>query len=57
VVFVGAVEPAERRERREQIRSAIVDDDWHPYLARIYETGARYAQAGLGFGAWFGASG
>jgi hypothetical protein len=34
VVFVGAVEPAERRERREQIRSAIVDDDWHPYLAR-----------------------
>jgi anti-anti-sigma regulatory factor len=55
VVFVGAVEPAERRERREQIRSAIVDDDWHPYLARIYETGARYAQAGLGFGAWFGA--
>jgi rsbT co-antagonist protein RsbR len=32
-----------------------VDDDWHAYQAGIYEAGARYAQAGLDFGAWFGA--
>ena len=54
-VFVGATGSAERLERREQIRRAIADDDWHPYLARIYEAGARYAEAGLSFGAWFGA--
>jgi rsbT co-antagonist protein RsbR len=51
--FVGGT--AERSERREQIRSAIVDDDWGGYQARIYEAGARYAQAGLSFGTWFGA--
>ena len=54
-VFVGATGSAERLERREQIQRAIADDDWHPYLARIYEAGARYAEAGLSFGAWFGA--
>jgi anti-anti-sigma regulatory factor len=53
--FVGATGPAERFERREQIRSAIVDDEWHAYQAGIYEAGARYAQAGLSFGTWFGA--
>jgi anti-anti-sigma regulatory factor len=53
--FVGATRLADRSERREQIRSAIVDDDWHAYQAGIYEAGTRYAEAGLRFGAWFGA--
>ena len=44
-----------RKSCAEKIRSAIVDDDWGAYQARIYEAGARYAQAGLSFGTWFGA--
>jgi rsbT co-antagonist protein RsbR len=53
--FVAVTGPAERAERREQIRRAIVEDDWSGYLARIHQIGTRYAEAGLSFGAWFGA--
>jgi len=53
--FVAVSGPAERAERREQIRRAIAEDDWVGYLARIHEIGTRYAEAGLSFGAWFGA--
>jgi anti-anti-sigma regulatory factor len=53
--FVGATGSAQRLAGREFIRQAIEDDDWHPYLVSIHQTGTRYAEAGLTFGAWFGA--
>jgi anti-anti-sigma regulatory factor len=53
--FVGATGSAQRLASREFIRQAIEDDDWHPYLVSIHQTGSRYAEAGLTFGAWFGA--
>jgi anti-anti-sigma regulatory factor len=30
-----------------------MDGDWSPYLTRMGDSGVRYAEAGLGFNAWF----
>lgn len=43
------------RETRELLSRAIMDGEWSPYLARMSESGVRYAESGLSFGAWFAA--
>jgi anti-anti-sigma regulatory factor len=53
--FVGGTGGVQRLGSRKLVRRAIVEDDWQPYLGIIHETGTRYAEAGLSFGAWFGA--
>jgi anti-anti-sigma factor len=47
--FIGAGDA----ESRERIADAIEDGDWKGYLSDMVETGARYAEAGLSFSAWF----
>jgi rsbT co-antagonist protein RsbR len=51
--FVGAGGPESAAINRERIARAINDGDWEAYLADTVETGARYAEAGLSFSAWF----
>jgi anti-anti-sigma regulatory factor len=53
--FIGAAGTAERLQSRVLIHAAIMENDWLPYLAVVDAAGARYAQEGLGFGAWFAA--
>ncbi len=51
--FVGAGDPDSVAGNRERIGQAINDGDWESYLADMVDTGARYAEAGLSFSAWF----
>jgi rsbT co-antagonist protein RsbR len=51
--FVGAGDAESVAENRERIAQAINDGDWDGYLADMVDTGARYAEAGLSFSAWF----
>jgi rsbT co-antagonist protein RsbR len=51
--FIGRAGSSERLRSRDLISHAIVENDWEPYLTMIAATGARYAEAGLSFGAWF----
>ena len=51
--FVGAGDDGASSENRERIAQAINDGDWDDYLADMVDTGARYAEAGLSFSAWF----
>lgn len=41
------------RISQENLRRAIVDGDWQPYLTRLREQGSTYARAGLSFSTWF----
>ncbi len=41
------------RASRERQRKAFLEGDWEPYWNTQREDGARYAQAGLSFHAWF----
>lgn len=47
----------QRRESREMLRRAIVEDEWRPYLERLRAQGAQYSGMGLSFKAWFKAVG
>jgi rsbT co-antagonist protein RsbR len=51
--FVGAGDAESVAENRKRIAEAINDGDWDGYLADMVDTGARYAEAGLSFSAWF----
>jgi rsbT co-antagonist protein RsbR len=51
--FVGAGDVESVAENRERIAQAIGDSDWEAYLSDLVDTGARYAEAGLSFSAWF----
>jgi rsbT co-antagonist protein RsbR len=51
--FVGAGDSENVSESRERIAQAINDGDWGDYLSDMVDTGARYAEAGLSFSAWF----
>jgi rsbT co-antagonist protein RsbR len=51
--FIGAGDDESVAENRERIARAIDDGDWEAYLADMVDTGARYAEAGLSFSAWF----
>lgn len=51
--FVGAGDAESVTENRQRIAEAINDGDWQAYLADLVDTGARYAEAGVGFSAWF----
>jgi rsbT co-antagonist protein RsbR len=51
--FVGVGDSAEVAENRDRIAQAIRGGDWDPYLADMIDVGARYAEAGLSFSAWF----
>jgi rsbT co-antagonist protein RsbR len=51
--FVGAGDAESVGENRERIAQAIGDSDWEDYLSDLVDTGARYAEAGLSFSAWF----
>jgi rsbT co-antagonist protein RsbR len=51
--FVGAGDAESVAENRERIAQAIDDGEWAPYLADMVDTGARYAEAGMSFSAWF----
>jgi rsbT co-antagonist protein RsbR len=51
--FFGGRDATERAASRARIRRAIVDGDWPPYLENMQAVGARYAESGLGFTAWF----
>jgi rsbT co-antagonist protein RsbR len=53
--FVGGGNGSEVAESRERIAQAIRQGDWEPYLADMVDSGARYAEAGLTFSAWFAA--
>jgi rsbT co-antagonist protein RsbR len=51
--FVGAGDAENVSENRERIAQAINNGDWEAYLSDMVDTGARYAEAGLSFSAWF----
>jgi rsbT co-antagonist protein RsbR len=51
--FVGAGDAESVAENRERIAQAINDGDWAAYLSDMVDTGARYAEAGVSFSAWF----
>jgi rsbT co-antagonist protein RsbR len=51
--FIGAGDADSVARNRARIAQAIEDGDWDVYLADMVETGARYAEAGLSFSAWF----
>lgn len=51
--FVGVGDGDEVAANRERIAQAIRGGDWAPYLSDMVSTGARYAEAGLNFSAWF----
>jgi rsbT co-antagonist protein RsbR len=53
--LLGGADPTEVRDTRALLARAIMDGDWSPYLARMDDSGVRYAEAGLGFSAWFAA--
>jgi rsbT co-antagonist protein RsbR len=54
--FVGAGDAESITVNRERIAQAINDGDWDAYLADMVDAGARYAEAGLSFSAWFATS-
>ena len=41
------------RRSHELLRRAIVESDWHPYLADLHEQGAGYVRMGISFVSWF----
>ena len=51
--FAGSGPAADGRRARALIDQAIVVGDWEPYLGSMADSGARYAEAGLSFSAWF----
>jgi anti-anti-sigma regulatory factor len=51
--FVGIGDSDDVTENRERIAGAIRGGDWGPYLSNMVDAGARYAEAGLSFSAWF----
>jgi rsbT co-antagonist protein RsbR len=51
--FVGAGDADSVTENRQRIAQAINEGDWDSYLSDMVDTGARYAEAGLSFSAWF----
>lgn len=51
--FVGYGDDAEVAEKRSRMAQAIRKGEWDDYLADMVKTGARYAEAGLSFSAWF----
>jgi len=53
--LLGGDDPDNLEQTRELLTRAIMDGDWSPYLARMGESGVRYAEAGLDFTAWFAA--
>lgn len=53
--LLGGGDPDDVEQTRELLTRAIMDGDWSPYLARMGESGVRYAEAGLDFTAWFAA--
>lgn len=53
--LLGGSDPAAVRDTRALLARAIMDGDWSPYLTRMGDSGVRYAEAGLGFSAWFAA--
>jgi len=52
--FVGAGDAHEVAESRDRIAQAINEGDWEGYLSDMVASGARFAEAGLDFSAWFG---
>ncbi len=50
---LAAQKKSERPNSFEILRNAVVQGDWKPYLNRLQNQGAEYAQLGLRFGAWF----
>lgn len=50
--FAGSGNAADGQARA-QIDQAILAGDWRPFLGGMADTGARYAEAGLSFSAWF----
>jgi rsbT co-antagonist protein RsbR len=44
---------AQGRESRENLRAAILDGEWDPYLSYLRDQGATYAQMGVSFSGWF----
>lgn len=53
--LLGGADPTDPEPTRGLLSRAIMDGDWSPYLARMGDSGVRYAEAGLDFTAWFGA--
>jgi anti-anti-sigma factor len=51
--FVGYGDDAEVAQKRSRMAEAIRNGEWDDYLADMVKTGARYAEAGLSFSAWF----
>jgi len=51
--FAGSGDAADGGRARALIDQAILAADWRPFLGSMAETGARYAEAGLSFSAWF----
>jgi rsbT co-antagonist protein RsbR len=53
--LLGGSDPVAIQETRQLLARAIMDGDWPAYLSRMGDSGVRYAEAGLGFSAWFAA--
>jgi anti-anti-sigma regulatory factor len=53
--LLGGTDPDDVHQTRELLARAIMDGEWSPYLARVGDSGVRYAEAGLDFTAWFAA--
>lgn len=54
--LLGSVpEPSAEQQRRslEQVRQALLDGEWPPYLAALAEQGSTYARLGVEFSEWF----
>lgn len=51
--LTSATSPAENDRSDPLLRAALLEGEWDPYVAHLGEQGARYAQAGLEFEAWF----
>jgi rsbT co-antagonist protein RsbR len=48
-----AVMDEQNRIALENLRRAIIDDDWQPLLSNLRMQGVQYAQMGLSFAAWY----
>jgi anti-anti-sigma regulatory factor len=53
--LLGGTDPGDLQQTRELLARAVMDGDWAPYLARMGNSGVRYAEAGMDFTAWFAA--
>jgi hypothetical protein len=51
--FVGAGDAEDVAENSARIAQPINHGDWESYLSDMVDAGARYAEAGLSFSAWF----